>query len=122
MGTHRKTWSKSEKLAVISKAKAEGVLEASRHYEVSTTSIYKWLDKVESIGESSLEGLHAPELRRENKKLIAENKQLKEMNADKELKIMLMERLLKKKSNYHGREDQVGTRIYRRSDIRRIPY
>ncbi|MBK8514886.1 MAG: transposase [Saprospiraceae bacterium] len=113
MGTHRKTWSKSEKLAVISKAKAEGVLEASRHYEVSTTSIYKWLDKVESIGESSLEGLHAPELRRENKKLIAENKQLKEMNADKELKIMLMERLLKK-SNYHGREDQVGTRIYRR--------
>ncbi|MBK8515103.1 MAG: transposase [Saprospiraceae bacterium] len=97
MGTHRKTWSKSEKLAVISKAKAEGVLEASRHYEVSTTSIYKWLDKVESIGESSLEGLHAPELRRENKKLITENKQLKEMNADKELKIMLMERLLKKK-------------------------
>ncbi|MBK8518356.1 MAG: transposase [Saprospiraceae bacterium] len=97
MGTRRKTWSKSEKLAVISKAKAEGVLEASRHYEVSTTSIYKWLDKVESIGESSLEGLHAPELRRENKKLIAENKQLKEMNADKELKIMLMERLLKKK-------------------------
>ncbi|MBL0026751.1 MAG: transposase [Saprospiraceae bacterium] len=72
----------------------------------------KWLDKVESIGESSLEGLHAPELRRENKKLIAENKQPKEMNADKELKIMLMERLLKKVTTME--EKTVGTRIYRR--------
>jgi len=97
MGTHRKTWSKSEKLEVISMAKRDGVLQASRHYEVSCTSIYNWMDKIESSGETSLEGLHAPELRRENKKLIDENKQLKEMNAEKELKIRILERLLKKK-------------------------
>gem|GEM_PF-2219475 len=97
MGTHRKQWSKSEKLEVISMAKSEGVVKASSHFEVSTTSIYKWMDKIESVGESGLEGLHAPELRRENRKLISENKQLKEMNAEKELRIRIMERLLKKK-------------------------
>jgi len=96
MGTHRKTWSKSEKLEVISVAKRDGVLKASREFVVSQPSIYKWLDQIDSGGESSLEGLHAPELRRENKKLIDENKQLKEMNAEKELKIRIMERLLKK--------------------------
>jgi transposase-like protein len=97
MGTHRKTWSKSEKLEAIQMAKKEGVLEASRHYNVSTTSIYNWIDILDTIGENSLEGLHAPELRRENKVLIRENQQLKEMNAEKELKIRLLESLLKKK-------------------------
>lgn len=97
MGTHRKTWSKSEKLEIISVAKRDGVLKASRQFGVSQPSIYKWIDKMDSGGESSLEGLHAPELRRENKKLVDENKQLKEMNAEKELKIRIMERLLKKK-------------------------
>jgi transposase-like protein len=97
MGTHRKTWSKSEKLEVLKVAKSDGVLNASRQFEVSQVSIYKWQDQLDSGGESSLEGLHAPELRRENKKLIDENKQLKEMNAEKELKIRILERLLKKK-------------------------
>lgn len=99
MGTHRKTWSKSEKLEVIQMAKKEGVIEASRHYNVSTTSIYKWIDISDTSGENSLEGLHAPELRRENKVLIRENQQLKEMNAEKELKIRLLESLLKKKKS-----------------------
>lgn len=97
MGTHRKTWSKSEKLEVIKVAKRDGVLEASRQYEVSQPSIYKWLDQFETGGETSLEGLHAPELRRQNKHLIDENKQLKEMNADKELRIRILEQRLKKK-------------------------
>jgi transposase-like protein len=97
MGTHRKTWSKSEKLEIISVAKKDGVLQASRQYEVSQPSIYKWMDQIQANGETSLEGLHAPELRRENKRLISENKQLKEMNAEKELKIRIMEQLLKKK-------------------------
>ncbi len=97
MGTHRKTWSKSEKLEIISLAKKEGVLKASRQSDVSQPSIYKWMDLLEINGETSLEGLHSPELRRENKKLITENKQLKEMNAEKELKIRILEQLLKKK-------------------------
>jgi|JI61114BRNA_FD_contig_21_11922167_length_427_multi_2_in_0_out_0_1 transposase-like protein len=97
MGTHRKTWSKSEKLEVIKVAKKDGVLNASRQFEVSQPSIYKWMDQLDVGGESSLEGLHAPELRRENKKLIDENKQLKEMNAEKELKIRILEQRLKKK-------------------------
>ena len=97
MGTHRKTWSKSDKLEVLKVAKSDGVLNASSQFEVSQVSIYKWQDQLDSGGESSLEGLHARELRRENKKLINENKQLKEMNAEKELKIRILERLLKKK-------------------------
>jgi transposase-like protein len=69
MGTHRKTWSKSEKLEIISVAKKDGVLQASQQYEVSQMSIYKWMDQIQGNGETSLEGLHASELRRENKRL-----------------------------------------------------
>ncbi len=97
MGTHRKTWSKSEKLEIIFVAKKDGVLQASRQYEVSQPSIYKWMDQIQGNGVISLEGLHAPELIQENKRLISENEQLKEMNAEKELKIKIMEQLLKAK-------------------------
>ena len=97
MGTHRKTWSKSEKLEIISLAKKEGVLKASRQYDVSQPSIYKWMDLLEINGETSLEGLHSPELRRENKKLPTENKPPKEPNAEKEFKIRTPEQLFTKK-------------------------
>lgn len=97
MGTHRKTWSKTEKMEVIGASKRDGVLEASRQFGVSQTSIYKWIDKVESGGETSLDVLHATELRRENKRLMDENKQLKEMTAEKELKIRILELQIKKK-------------------------
>jgi transposase-like protein len=42
MSTHRKTWSKSEKLAAIHMANTEGMANASRHFNVSQTSTYNW--------------------------------------------------------------------------------
>lgn len=97
MSKHRKTWSKSEKLEILAMAERETVLIASRHYGVSTTSIYKWMDLQSSMGDDGLEKLNETSLRRENKILVDENKELKEMNIEKELKIRLLEQQLKKK-------------------------
>ena len=71
-------------------------MNASRQFEVSQPSIYKWMDQLDDRGESTLEGLLAPELCLENKKFIDENKQLKEKHAEKELKIRILEQRLKK--------------------------
>lgn len=64
MSTHRKTWSKSEKLAAIHMANTEGMAEASRHFNVSQTSLYKWKQKFEHLGESALENRGGDQLSR----------------------------------------------------------
>lgn len=58
MGTHKKTWIKSEKLEIIKVAISEEVLNASRQFEVSQPSIYKCMDQLDAGNESSLESLH----------------------------------------------------------------
>jgi transposase-like protein len=100
MGTHRKTWIKSEKLAALNMAKAEGFVKASLHYQVSQTSLYKWRDKLETVGETGLEKNNQSELRRENKKLMDENLQLKQIIAEKELRLRIQEAVLKKSHNH----------------------
>ena len=51
-------------------AKKPCVLDALRKFEVSQSIFYKWIDQLEARDGSALEGLHVPELRRENKKRI----------------------------------------------------
>jgi len=96
MSTHRKTWSKSEKLAAIHMARTEGIAKASRHFNVSQTSLYKWKQKFESLGESALENRGGDQLSRQNAQLLSENRMLKQIIAKKELKLMIQEALLKK--------------------------
>jgi transposase-like protein len=96
MSTHRKTWSKSEKLAVIHMASTEGVAKACRHYNVSQTSFYKWKAKLESVGESALETRGGDQLSKQNAQLLYENRMLKQIIAEKELKLMIQDELLKK--------------------------
>jgi len=96
MSTHRKTWSKSEKLAVIHMANTEGVAKACRHFNVSQTSFYKWKRKLEGLGESALENRGGDQLSRQNAQLLSENRMLKQIIAEKELKLMIQDELLKK--------------------------
>ena len=96
MITHRKTWSKSEKLAAIHMANTEGITKASRHFNVSQTSLYKWKQKLESVGEYALENRGGDQLSKQNAQLLSENRMLKQIIAEKELQLMLQQALLKK--------------------------
>lgn len=97
MSKHRKTWSVSEKLAVINYAKTNGNLQASREYDVSSTSVYKWIEAYESHGESGLSRKNKPSTESDElRRLRRENQQLKELVAEKELKLRIKEALLKK--------------------------
>lgn len=92
----RKKWSTTEKLEVINYSKKESVLKASRQYEVSQTSIYKWLDLFEKDGEGGLAGNRSPSESKEFKRIKRENQQLKELVAEKELTIRIQSEMLKK--------------------------
>lgn len=96
MSIHRKSWSKSEKLAAIKMADTDGVAKASRHYNVSQTSLYKWKQKLASVGESALVPRGGDEVSKENAKLLVENNLLKQIIAEKELELKIQNTLLKK--------------------------
>jgi|SRR6056297_211077 len=96
MLTHRKAWSKSEKLAVIHMANTEGVAKACRHFNVSQASFYKWKAKLEGLGESALENRGGDQLSRQIAHLLSENRMLKQIIAEKELKLMIQNELFKK--------------------------
>ena len=77
-------------------ANTEGIAKASRHFNVSQTSLYKWKQKLESLGESALEHHGSDQLSQQNAKLLSENRMLKQIIADKELQLMIQQALLKK--------------------------
>ena len=77
-------------------ANTEGVAKACRHFNVSQTSFYKWKRKLEGLGESALENLGGDQFSRQNAQLLSENRMLKQIIAEKELKLMIQDELLKK--------------------------
>lgn len=77
-------------------ASTEGMAKASRHFDVSQTSLYKWKHKLETIGESALEKQGENQLSRQNAQLLSENRMLKQIIADIELKLMIQQALLEK--------------------------
>lgn len=77
-------------------AKEEGVVKASRALNVSQTSLYKWTHMLDSLGESALDTRKADQTSREHARLLAENRMLKQIIADKELRLVIQDELLKK--------------------------
>ena len=97
MKKHQKRWTVSEKLEIINYSKTNGVTKASREYNVSSGSIYKWRDAYEKEGESGLsksKGTDSTAL--ENRRLKRENDALKKLVAEKELRLRIQEEMLKK--------------------------
>ena len=96
MTKHRKQWSKEEKLTALALAKKEGFLQASKQLGISQTSLYKWRDKLETLGDEGLSKSDLSLLQKEISILRHENKQLKTIVADQALAIHIKEDLLKK--------------------------
>lgn len=97
MSKHRKRWSTKEKLEIINYAKLHSVLKATREYNVSSPSIYKWIDTFESKGEAGLNGKKKDNSESlENKRLKRENDELKKIIAEKELRLRIQDAMLKK--------------------------
>jgi len=93
-------------------ADTEGIAKASRHFNVSQTSLYKWKQKLESLGESALESRGGDQLSKQNAQLLRENRMLKQIIAEKELQLMIQQALLKKVHNHRGQAYGCPT-IYR---------
>ena len=97
MSKHRKRWSAKEKLEIINYAKIHSVLKASREYEVSNPSIYKWIEAYDQGREKGLKNKKKNSYdNKENKRLKRENDELKKIIAEKELRIRIQEEMLKK--------------------------
>ena len=98
MSKHRKSWKVREKIEILNYSEEKGVAQASREYEVSPGTIYKWKEKFALYGELGLSrkkpGLLLNET--EFKRLKRENEQLKLLLAEKELENRIQREMLKK--------------------------
>ena len=91
----RRHWSADEKLKILLEAEKEGITAAIRRHGIYSNTFYQWKEKFDTGGKEALASKHykvAPEVKRLQK----ENRQLKEMLAEKELALRTKEELLKK--------------------------
>jgi len=99
MSKKYRTWSKQLKLEILDYYKSHGLGLSVRKYEVSQTSIYKWRDKYEAAGPEGLSSKQKTVLNEtdiELERLRRENRELKNIVADKELELRVKNELLKK--------------------------
>lgn len=97
MTKHQKRWTPSEKLEIINYYKLHGATKASREFNVSSASIYKWREAYESEGLSGLSKSKKTDASLiENRRLKRENDELKKLVAEKELRIRIQDEMLKK--------------------------
>ena len=97
MSKHRKKWSPSQKLEIINYARIHTVLKATKEFEVSSPSIYKWMDAYDQDGQNGLLGKKInTEDAQEVKRLKRENDELKKIIAEKELRLRIQQEMLKK--------------------------
>lgn len=93
MSKHRKSWSETEKSAVLLHYHEHGIAATSRHFDVATSMIYRWLsDTNQTTTVSDSKGISVAEYNR----LLRENQSLKELVAEKVLELRVKDALLKK--------------------------
>ena len=94
----KRTWSKDEKLKVLSEAKKEGVQITIRKYGIYPGTYYSWKKKLIVEGEA---GLSDQATRRKNRQRLEQLEDevslLKQLLAEKDMEIALRDDLLKKK-------------------------
>jgi transposase-like protein len=89
MSKHRRSWSQTDKMAIINHYKEHGAAAASRQYNVSTGLIYRWVLQFDQTKKE-------PSSSSDYQRLVRENQALKEIVAEKELEIRVKDALLKK--------------------------
>jgi putative transposase len=96
MSNHRKIWTPEQKLEILNYKKEKGSTLASREFGVSTVTIHNWEKKFEELGNSGLAKGAKTAIELELQKALRENRELKQMVADKELALRVKDALLKK--------------------------
>ena len=96
MGKHQKSWNEAEKLAVIKFYQENGAAKASREFNVSSASIYRWVELFEGQGAVGLSRGFKLDKDKEISRLNREIQAYKEIIAEKELALRIKEALLKK--------------------------
>jgi putative transposase len=83
----KRRFTKADKLRIIQEAASNGVQVTLSKYDVYPATYYSWRRKFQEMGEEGLQhGMTAKKLR-ELRQLEKENRQLKELVAEKELMI-----------------------------------
>lgn len=83
----RRTFTTAEKIMIIKEASSKGVQETLGKYDVYPATYYSWRKKFQEMGEEGLQhGITSKKLR-QIKALEKENRQLKQLVAEKELVI-----------------------------------
>lgn len=95
MSKHRRHWSESDKKAILLHYQEQGAASAARHFEVSTSMIYRWAT---DSAPAALQQAQTVISSKEYHHLLRENQALKELVAEKELEIRIKDALLKKTS------------------------
>ena len=108
----KRTWSKEEKLKVLSEAKKEGVQITIRKYGIYPGTYYSWKKKLIVEGEA---GLSDQATRRKNRQRLEQLEDevslLKQLLAEKDMEIALRDDLLKK--NIQRREKSISSTVSR---------
>lgn len=96
MSNHRKIWTPEQKLEILNYKKERGLTVASREFGVSTVSILNWEKKFEELGSSGLSKGAKTSMELELQRVLRENRELKQMVAEKDLALRVKDALLKK--------------------------
>ena len=92
----KRTFKKSEKLAILKEASEQGVKITIEKHGIYPATYYSWRKKFKEMGEMGLDhGMNQDHLNR-IRKLEKENQQLKELVAEKELVVRMHEEIKKR--------------------------
>ena len=92
----KRTFTKSEKLAILKEASEQGVKVTLDKYSIYPATYYSWRKKFKEMGEVGLDhGMNKQHLQR-IRDLEKENQQLKEIVAEKELIVRIHEGVKKR--------------------------
>lgn len=92
----RRTFSKEQKLAILKEAEESGVKLTLAKHGIYPTTYYQWKEKFEEMGEAGFRQGMTKERLKEIRRLEKENATLKELMAEKDLKIKLQQEYIKK--------------------------
>lgn len=94
--SEKRTFTKTEKLAILKEAGEQGVKVTLEKYAIYPATYYSWRKKFKEMGEVGLDhGMNKDHLKR-IRDLEKENQQLKELVAEKELVVRMHEEIKKR--------------------------
>jgi putative transposase len=92
----KRTFKKTEKLAILKEASEQGVKVTLEKHGIYAATYYSWRKKFKEMGETGLDhGMNQQHLKR-IRELEKENRQLKELVAEKELAVRMHEEIKKR--------------------------